>query len=382
MSEWRDPITDRTYDDVTHIDQTSLNHQKGALNADDLNRIEDNFRYVMEKLKSDAILIPHRLRNYAETKIVEVEKTVEIKQYYHVLEYLQSGGTQYIDTGFVPNQDTAVEATAMALDLNSFGDGQGFCLCGADQNYDSRAYNMYIDKSKMSINYGNAYYYFGDAYANVKFHYSQNKNQSAFSFDNGISYTGTQTYVTFTAPSGLLLFALKRANSTILRGVSRIYTFKLYDNGTLIRDYVPVRRETDGAVGLYDKVSQTLYENVGTGDFITGAETGEQIAIPNDNPEYEYIVVREEVKTVYTDWQEHNLPWLSEINRIRANHNALVRLFLVELGLPLYDENNYLLYSEVNDWERIALKGKEMFENMEKEYRYCGMEESGGDRLL
>ena len=31
--------------------------------------------------------------------------------------------------------------------------------------------------------------------------------------------------------------------------------------------------------------------------------------------------------TTYTDWQEENLPWLSEINRIRANYTALVRLF-------------------------------------------------------
>ena len=87
-------------------------------------------------------------------------------------------------------------------------------------------------------------------------------------------------------------------------------------------------------------------------------------------------------KTIYTDWQEHNLPWLSEINRIRANYNALVRLFLVGLGLPILTESNYLDWQEVNEWERIADVGKTIFENMEKEYRYCGVEESGGDRLL
>lgn len=79
-----------------------------------------------------------------------------------------------------------------------------------------------------------------------------------------------------------------------------------------------------------------------------------------------------ETETVYTDWHEHNLPWLSEINRIRANYNSLVHLFLVGLGLPVLAESNYLDFTEVNDWERIADKGKTMFENMENEYKRCG----------
>lgn len=87
-------------------------------------------------------------------------------------------------------------------------------------------------------------------------------------------------------------------------------------------------------------------------------------------------------KAMYTDWQEKNLPWLSEINRIRANYNALVRLFLVGLGLSVLAESNYLDWQEVNDWERIAAVGKTMFESMEQEFRFCGAEICGGDRLL
>lgn len=86
--------------------------------------------------------------------------------------------------------------------------------------------------------------------------------------------------------------------------------------------------------------------------------------------------------TTYTDWQEENLPWLSEINRIRANYTALVQLFLVGLGLPVFGESNYLDWQEVNDWERVAAVGKEMTENMKQEYIYCGTMNSGGERLL
>lgn len=86
--------------------------------------------------------------------------------------------------------------------------------------------------------------------------------------------------------------------------------------------------------------------------------------------------------TTYTDWQEVNIPWLSEINRIRANYTALVQLFLVGLGLPVFGESNYLDWQEVNDWERVAAVGKEMTENMKQEYIYCGTINSGGERLL
>lgn len=84
----------------------------------------------------------------------------------------------------------------------------------------------------------------------------------------------------------------------------------------------------------------------------------------------------------YTDWQEENIPWLSEINRIRANYTALVRLFLVGLGLPVFAESDYLDWQEVNDWERVAAVGKEMTENMKQEYIPCGTINSGGERLL
>lgn len=84
----------------------------------------------------------------------------------------------------------------------------------------------------------------------------------------------------------------------------------------------------------------------------------------------------------YTDWQEVNIPWLSEINRIRANYTALVRLFLVGLGLPVFGESNYLDWQEVNDWERVADMSKKMYEKMKAEYIFCGTTDSGGARLL
>ena len=51
--------------------------------------------------------------------------------------------------------------------------------------------------------------------------------------------------------------------------VGRIYYFKLYVNNTLVFDMVPVRRNSDGVLGMYDIVTGTFFTNVGTGSFIT-----------------------------------------------------------------------------------------------------------------
>jgi hypothetical protein len=40
----------------------------------------------------------------------------------------------------------------------------------------------------------------------------------------------------------------------------KLYSCQIYDNGTLIRDYVPCLNEV-GVVGLYDKVENKFYGN-------------------------------------------------------------------------------------------------------------------------
>ena len=47
--------------------------------------------------------------------------------------------------------------------------------------------------------------------------------------------------------------------------------FKIYDEDTLLRDYVPVLDENNIAC-LYDTVEGKFYYNQGTGVFIGGAE--------------------------------------------------------------------------------------------------------------
>lgn len=366
MSNWREPITDRTIADVRNYDAGSLEYQKGALNADDLNRIEDNYKYLMAKLRSDAIFIPHRLRDFTET-VLEYVQTGEVGPEYTLVEYIQSSGTQYIDTGFVPNNNTRV-----VLDFQELAHTSNWrCIFGSrDTASSTNIYSLWVNNT----NKLGAYYNDG---VGVYFPSSVvTTNRLCVDFNKGVVTVGEQTVncgtKTFSIIYTMYLFGSHTGGTLEQGSTIKVYSCQIYDNDVLIRNYVPII-DANGEACLYDKLNHVYYRNKGTGTFVAGPE----VPVETD-PVYELI----ETQTTYTDWQENNLPWLSEINRIRANYNALVRLFLVGLGFSEQKESNYLDYIEVNNWERFVLAGKTMFENMEKEYRYCGVEISGGDRLL
>lgn len=84
---------------------------------------------------------------------------------------------------------------------------------------------------------------------------------------DGVEYTNGTGSSDTANDYNIYIFA-SYPNPTAQRGKVTIYYFKIYDNGTLIRDYIPVRV---GQVGyMYDKVSKTLFGNDGSGSFILG----------------------------------------------------------------------------------------------------------------
>ena len=77
---WKEPITYRTAADVTDADTSALAMQKGMLNAEDLNRIEGNYRYIIEQLEGAAVYIPHTYRRRQE-KQIQADGTVTTTTY-------------------------------------------------------------------------------------------------------------------------------------------------------------------------------------------------------------------------------------------------------------------------------------------------------------
>ena len=363
---WQEPIFDRTNADTltARADQSNIDNHKGALNYQDLNRIEENFQYVVQHLFDNAMVVPHKLRNYTEV-VLEYVQTGEVPEEteYTRVEYIESTGTQWIDTGFKPNQNTRVVMDVQILDASS-----NSALFGCRTGTKSKTYSMFfIAPSSLRSDYGGEQTSATLSNPTTRVTIDRNKNTTEF-----VGGTINNTAQAFQCEYNLTLLALNAAGTISLQSKVKLYACKIYDNETLVRDYIPVLDANDVAC-LYDKLNHVYYRNKGTGAFTSGPEVSVET-----EPVYGWI----ETKKTYTDWQEQNIPWLSEIDRIRQNFNNLIALFLRTLDLPTFSSNIYLMYSEVNDWERVSLVGKTMFDNMEKEYIYSGTIDCGGDRLL
>lgn len=75
---------------------------------------------------------------------------------------------------------------------------------------------------------------------------------------------------TFTTSLNILMFGRTQNSSTIqyAKGCMKCYYLKLWNDGVLVRDMIPVRVGTVGY--MYDKVTKALFGNAGTGDFVLG----------------------------------------------------------------------------------------------------------------
>ena len=177
------------------------------------------------------------------------------------LAYIQSSGTQYIDTGFKPNQSTRVIAVVDA-------DGSD-CIFGTADGYGSKMYSFIgIGGNSFRSDYGNTLDSVTLSDGVLASPFKIDKNENITSVNGTVLLTSTSN--TFQCSYQLLIFAFNNVGSVLAYATFKLYSLKIYDSGTLIRDFIPCISDS-GAIGLYDLVNRQFYGNAGTGTF-TGSE--------------------------------------------------------------------------------------------------------------
>lgn len=183
---------------------------------------------------------------------------------YEVCEYIENTSTAYIDSGFIPNQDTRV-IVKYRLREYRFVNEMGW-LFGIRPTYNSYNKSFYFSPSS-SKNTKQIVFSYSESYVNqevglsvgVDYVADFNKNKAYLNgtllktFNNKKFSAGKNLYVLgakdfYYNPDGNIL--------TFRYGV--VYYCQIYDNGVLVRDYIPVRRKSDGKYGLFDKVNKTF----------------------------------------------------------------------------------------------------------------------------
>lgn len=182
---------------------------------------------------------------------------------YQQVEYIESSGTQYINTGVTANQDTSAYVDFQYLKI------QSTFIFGSRKSTTEQAYTLSSGNSNTNIvsAYGTSS---NVILANMDLNrHTLRKNKYMCTLDDKTLNAGTESMV-FTTPGPLYLFACYQTTGPYLYSTSRIFEFKLWQKDRLVRDMVPCYRKEDNVAGFYDLVEGTFYTNKGTGSFIVG----------------------------------------------------------------------------------------------------------------
>lgn len=188
------------------------------------------------------------------------------------LQYIVSDGSQYIDTEFKPNQNTR-----LVMDFYNTGDYSGMTtglcpLLGARNGSSSAVFAMWIGNTSYP-HYGNVAYNKNGGFTtdiDRRLIYDFNKNIATIGSDSIACASAT-----FSTSYNLCLLTINNYGTIEGRRASgRLYSCQIYDNGTLVRDYIPYSDES-GAVGMWDNVSDQPASKFGT--FIAGPEAVPQL---------------------------------------------------------------------------------------------------------
>lgn len=225
---------------------------------------------------------------------------------YTELEYIESSGTQYIDTGYkwtsnitqtyirywsIPTSEYALfgsQTSYPKLVYSGFIHGytnRNAFMCGKTAwiqlTQDSSIFDKWVELNVKTTS---------DTAGTIDWS-DRTNGEVSFSYENGVMNNDT-----------IYLFGNHRDNQTVFRAKVRISSFKMVDNSVVVRNFIPAKRNVDSVLGMYDIANDVFYTNSGTGTFIAGPEVvntctsatimGENVCLIDTEPNGDYINVR------------------------------------------------------------------------------------------
>ena len=200
---------------------------------------------------------PQTSENYMDCMLITNE--ILTGNQVNTLSYIQSSGTQWIDTEIVPTNNTVVEMSIKKVGNNLdyerfFGIREVYEIMRRGTNainFELRFNGHDNNNANIPISTTN--------FCKLKF------GKQRVELDDALLGTYTDS---FTTNKTACIFC---ANGETIYGIMQLQYCKIWEEETLIRDFIPVK-DFDGVICLYDKVNKKFYYNKGTGTFIGGVE--------------------------------------------------------------------------------------------------------------
>lgn len=199
------------------------------------------------------------------------------RDYYKEVEYIESTGKQYINTGVYVNPDYTVEVTFVMTQRNAtwdtlFGTRNSSLARFTARWANSATGNLGIHRSRAKTG---SYENYDDTKAKktavTDTWHTIKLAKREYSFDGELRKTFSTTSSTAAYAYPIYLFALCNAGSPADYGYFRIKKARIWnDNDELIRDYIPCV-DLDGVGGMYDVINDTFTKSGSSTKFNVGA---------------------------------------------------------------------------------------------------------------
>ena len=219
------------------------------------------------------------------------DEIIELPEEYQRLTYIESTGTQYIDTKllYAVNDRIEVEIAPVVItqDRVVFG------------SYMSSAFvELGILTSKFRCDISNTAT--TPIVENVK--YKAIKDGKTWTVDgNTITTDGSNKDTTYP------IYLFGRCFNGAAQKLSniKVYSYKHIRSNITIANLIPCYRKSDNTVGMYDLITNTFLTNSGTGTFVKGIEVAK---LPTDYQQVEYIesTGTQWINTQYRLWATSN----------------------------------------------------------------------------
>lgn len=319
---------------------------KGSYDYTDLNRVSACMEDLVARLNGLGYAVP----GYERVKIERTGKpTGRLPEGYTEVEYIQSSGTQFIDTGIIPNNATRVE---MDFTLTIAGTGNR-CLFGVGGQF---SFRWYGETSVFRTNGRNNVDFPTGISGTVR--HSVEKTATETTLDGVHTVSTTPGTITLS----LYLLAQHTASGTINYSSANLYHCKIHDDNTLVRDFVPCKNAA-GVAGLYDLVSSQFYGNAGTGSFSAGPTVEVETDTPSDSDALDPYL-----------WYAEDAPTRPRIEQYRGNVAAVRAVLAMPDTTPEVPESlRKPTTDEVNTIEAILVAIDLILTHIPAARRHCGV---------
>lgn len=166
---------------------------------------------------------------------------------YETLEYIENTSIAYIATGFTPDIHSSFLYT---FAYSRFSNDDCFGVGGP---YAGWGLHTHSGINRIGYSFGKE----------LGVHFNDDLSKHSFGLiDNQVIYDN-KVVSTFTRGSIDKTYPLKifcpHTESPAVYSPQRVYGLKLWDKDTLVHNFIPVRRRSDGKIGMLDKIDGQFY---------------------------------------------------------------------------------------------------------------------------